>query len=937
MRRYFWRILLAAILFALFFGGALVRLYTDWIWFTNLGFDSIFGRILATKAALFLLTTIVFFAIIYFNLRLARKIAPIPTERLIYADELRQRIGIYAQRGLGMVLVLGALVVAVIVGLGAISHWDEILRFIYAVPFGKPTDPIFHNDLGFYVFKLPVLRYIYSQAFLALALSLIGVTALYYLGQAIEFLANIPRFAPRVKTHIFTLIALLFLLRAWGYWLSRYGLLFKDSSLIPGPGYTDMHARLPALYILMAISIIGAILTWVNIPRRGIWLVTAGFVSLIGASILVGSIYPGTVQKFVVQPNELAKESRYISYGIKMTRSGYGLTDVERRTHVVTNTLTQQDVAANQATTQNVRLWDYSPLLRVYKQMQELQQYYEFSDVDIDRYTINGQYRQVMLSARELQQEGLPQQARTWVNNHLVYTHGYGLVMSPVNEVTDRGFPRYFIENVPVASNVDLEVKTPSVYFGELTDNYALVKTSVREFDYPEGQKNVYTRYSPDRGIRVGNYFTKLLFALRTGDVNMLITPNITSQSRLLFRRTVRSRMTALFPFLRFDNDPYLVLSDGRMCWVQDAYTTSNGMPYSQQIRMQFNYTDWPSSINYIRNSVKITMDAKTGDVLAYISDKRDPIIQVYERAFKGVFKSMSQMPADLRLHIRYPEDLFDAQTTIYNTYHMTDPRVFYNKGDLWETPEAQTSGSNLEEGENGLMEPYYVIMRLPGEKDEEFILLRPATRANRNNMVAWICAKCDKEDYGRLVLFEFQKGQLVYGPKQIEGKANQNPEISRQLTLWGQIGSKVTWGNLLVIPIEQSIMYVQPLYLEATAAGTSIPEFLRVIVAVGDQIAMEEDLNTAMAAVTGAPAPGRPSAPRPQVQAPPVRPSARPSPAAPPAVTEDTVSLEQKAAGQFRRAQEAQRRGDWAAYGEELKRLEQTLNELERRGKAKQ
>ena len=912
MRRYLWQIIAIVVFIMLLFGGTIVRLYTDWIWFKDVGYVSIFGRILAARLALFFFTAAAFFAVIYLNLRIARKIAPLPTERLYYADEFRQKLVEYAERGLGLMLALVALVVAILAGLAAIGRWDEALRFIYSVPFGY-KDPIFHRDLGFYVFKLPFLRYMYGQLFLALFISLAAVVALYYLGQAIEFLANIPRFAPRVKAHVFTLLAIMFLLRAFGYWLDRFGLLTKESGVIPGPAYADIYGRLPALNILIVVCVLAALLSVLNIWRRGIWLALGSLVGIIVVCISVGSMYPAILQRFVVKPNEFTKETRFISYGIDLTRKAYGLSDIVRRTYQLADSLTTQDIARNQPTIQNVRLWDYQPLQRTYKQVQELQQYYTFSDVDIDRYTINGQYRQVMLSAREMEQKGLSSRAQNWVNNHLVYTHGYGLVMSPVNEVGPQGLPRFLIEDIPTVSSADLTVTVPQVYFGEVANPYALVNTNQKEFDYPSGEADVFTKYRSDRGVRISNPFIKSMFAARFGDITLMITPNITANSRLLFRRTVQERVKTIFPFLEFDNDPYLVLSGGRMYWVQDAYTVSDRVPYSQMINMQFNYSDGSTDFNYIRNSVKITLDAYTGDVRAYVFDERDPIIRAYGRAFPGVFRPSSRMPADLQRHVRYPEDLFSVQTVVYNTYHMTNPREFFTRSDLWEIPESQRSGVDGDAAQGSQpMEPYYSVMRLPNAKKEEFILIRPFNRANRKNMVAWACAKCDPQDYGRLVVFEFEKGQLVYGPSQIEARANQEPEISRQLTLWGQVGSTVTWGNLLAIPVENSLLYVQPLYLESAATGTAIPEFVRVITAVGDQIAMEETLGAAIAKVTGGPAPRAPAA---------ARPTARPAPppAAPAAGSQELIN---QAADQFQRAQE------------ELRRLEKTLNELKRQSR---
>lgn len=910
--------LIAVIVIIVIAAFALLPLYTNWIWFKDLGYSAIFSRLLYTKLILFLVSAAAFFAIVSINLVIARKIAP-PSDRLVYADEFRQRMAAYAQRGLGALVTAGAAAVAIMVGLSTAGHWDDLLRFLYGGSFGW-KDPVFGRDLGFYVFQLPFIRYIYGWLFFALVISGIAVGVMYYMGQAIEFLANIPRFAPRVKSHIFTIIALLFLLRVWGYWLDRYGLLFGGGDVIPGPGYADLHGRLPALYILMAASILAAVLTMMSIRRRGITHVVAGFVIVIGVSFVGGVLYPGMLERFVVKPNQLIKETPYITNGIKFTREAYGLSKVERRTYTVENKLSASDIGANETTIQNVRLWDYEPLLSTYKQMQELQQYYEFTDVDIDRYTIDGDYRQVMLSARELDQTALSASAQNWLNTHLVYTHGYGLAMSPVNEVNPEGLPIYFMKDIPAVSTVDVKVTQPRIYFGEMTTSYAMVKTKNPEFDYPFGDTDVQTTYKADRGIHISGRFTKLLFAARLGDMSMAITPNLTRDSRLLYRRKIGDRLSTLFPFLRFDNDPYLVVSGGRMLWIQDAYTISSQFPYSQRQRIEFNYAVFGDVFNYIRNSVKITVDAYTGDVVAYYDDK-DPIIRAYSRAFKGVFRPFSKMPKDIRAHVRYPEDMFSAQTLIYNTYHMTKPRDFFYKTDLWAVPQWQEVGGAAEMRS---VEPYYLIMRLPGEKREEFILLRPATRANKDNMVAWVCAKCDPEDYGKLIVFTFGQGQLIYGPKQVEARANQNPYISKELSLWRSGGSNVILGNLLAIPMETSILYVQPLYLEATGGETKIPQFTRVIVALGDKVVMEKTLAEALAGVIGGPVPSVPTTAERPSQA-----AGRPAPPTAPSPPGDTTQLIRQAGEQFRRAREAQQRDDWAAYGEELKRLERTLTEL--------
>ncbi|MCX8053454.1 MAG: UPF0182 family protein, partial [Armatimonadetes bacterium] len=695
-----------------------------------------------------------------------------------------------------------------------------------------------------------------------------------------------------------------------------------------GAGYTEIHANIPALWILMFVAIFGGILVLMNIYRRGIGYSLAALGLLVGASIVVGSGYPTLVQNFSVKPNELEKQTPYIKRAIEATQAAYGLSQVTSRQFAAEPSLTPEQISANSATIENIRLWDQNHLEAVYNQIQTLQQYYHFSDMDVDRYWLapkgggERRYRQVWLSARELDENRLPATAQTWINRRLQYTHGYGFVMSPVNEVNVEGLPQFFVKDIPPVALVDLSINNVAVYFGEVTEGYVFVKTSAPEFDYSSGGRHKASAYKGSGGVRVGGFLRKLLFSFRFSDVNILLNENLTSESRILYYRNIRERTEKLFPFLQFDDDPYLVIVGGELYWIRDAYTSTNAYPYSVHLE--------GGNINYVRNSVKIVVSAYTGAVDAYVFDKplADPIIRTYQKIFPGVFKPKSQMSPELQAHVRYPEDLFRVQTSIYARWHYdkNDPEGFYRNDDLWQIPRrAMVAGAEGVEDE--MMEPYYVIMKLPNGKAEEFILMTPYIRAGgRKNMVAWMCARCDAPDYGRLVLYRFPEERNVYGPQQIAGRANQDTMISQQLSLWNQEGSKVGSGNLLVIPIEDSLLYVMPIYLVST--GTQIPELKRVIVALGDRIAMEPTLEEALAKVVGSPI----SAPRPMAMAPSKTVSglsAKPVRAPATVPPSDLKALVDQAVLQYDKAQEAQRRGDWAEYGRQINALKATLSEL--------
>lgn len=912
MKRNIWILAGALVLFLLFFGSTIVKLYTDWLWFNDLGpaYGTIFSKIIWTRLALVAAFAVLFFVIVYTNLRIARRLAPPPNRtRIGWDEEFRERVEAFIRRGLGVLILVASAVVAFLVGLQAAGHWDDVLKFINATPFGRP-DPVFGIDIGFYVFKLPFWEFLYNWFFLALLVTTIATAAIHYLDEGMDFFANTPRFAPGVKAQMAILVAALFFLRAVGYRLAMYDLVLRPGDLFYGAGYTDLHARLPALWILLVASVVCGLLVLVNTYRRGIWLATAAFAGLVGLSIVVGAIYPAAVESIRVKPNELEAQRSYITTAISYTREAFGVDKIDARPFQYVPDLTPEQIAANPAAVQNIRLWNYDPLKKAYNQLQVFQQYYDFNDVDIDRYTISGMYRQVMLSAREL--AGPPKNADTWVNRFVRYTHGYGYAMSPVNAVSPEGMPVYFASGIPVSTVKGLELTTPQIYFGELTDNYVLVHTRKPEFDYPTGASEVSTTYSAESGPLVGSFMRRLAFASLFGDANIVLSDAVTPESRILYRRNIKTRVQSMFPFLSFDADPYLVTLNGRLYWFHDAYTTTNMYPYSQELP--------DSDIRYIRNSVKLVTDAYTGKVTAYMFDDKDPIIRTYAKIFPRVFRPASEMPAAFKAHVRFPEDLFRIQTTIYSRYHMTDPSVFYSGADLWQIP---TLGSSSDNGQAGSMEPYYIITRLPNSTLDEFILILPLVRPGRDNMVAWMAAKCDPEDYGKLIAYEFPRGQTVFGPKQIMARADQDTTISSQLTLWNQSGSQVLRGDMLAIPIDDSVLYVEPLYLQSTS--TQIPEFKRVIVSLGDRLVMEQTLQAALSSLMGGEVPS--PAPTPSVAG---QKPAKGAPAAPANVQQ----LVKQANDQFSRAQDAQRKGDWAGYGRELDALKKTLGELGKTGK---
>jgi uncharacterized membrane protein (UPF0182 family) len=654
--------------------------------------------------------------------------------------------------------------------------------------------------------------------------------------------------------------------------------------------------------------VIGAGLAVLHAFGRRNWPIPAA-IALYALVSIGGEGYASVLQRFSVTPNEQARETPFIEHNIAATRRAFALDTVDVRPLSGDARLTPEDITRNAATLQNVRLWDHAPLLETFGQIQEIRTYYDFVSVDNDRYQIDGALRQVMLSGRELNSASLP--ARTWVNERLTFTHGYGLTLGPVNQVTSEGLPVLFVRNLPPETIPDLKVDEPSLYFGELSNDYVIVRTRTPEFHYPRGDDNETTQYTGRGGVPLGSLWRKLLFALRFGSYQILLSDDIGPESRILFNRNIRERVERIAPFLALDRDPYLVLAEGKLYWLFDAYTTSNRYPYSTPA----------GRVNYIRNSVKFVIDAYNGTTTAYLADSNDPIAATFARTFPDTFKPLAEMPASIREHVRYPEDIFAIQAQVFSTYHMTQPAVYYNREDQWEIP-------TVDEGaERNPMQPYYTIMRLPGEKDAEFIQMLPFTPRRRDNLAAWLVARSDGEHYGHLRVFEFPKQKLVFGPRQVVARIAQDQVISPQITLWNQQGSQVIWGTLMVIPIEESLIYIRPLYLRAQ--GGRIPELTRVIVAYENRIVMEETLEEGLARLF-ATGPGRP--PVPQDTRAPEAPATPQTAQAPPSGDGALSSLAVEAQRHYERAVQAQRAGDWATYGEELRQLGQVLDRMRSR-----
>lgn len=892
-QRWLWILVGVALALALAATG-LATFYTDILWFKEVGYLSVFTKVLSARIGLGLLGGLAFFLVTYVNL-----LAIIWRRRdLVLVGGLVMPIPVTLPRRVRRWILLPAGVVGVLGGLAAYSQWHIVLAYFNRTPFGI-ADPFFGKDAGFYMFSLPFYALIQQHAWVATLVALAVSGAAYFILGDLRLSPRRMMVETRARVHLSILASALFILRAWGYQVSIWNLMYSPRGVAFGASYTDIHAQVPAFRLLIIASLIGAGLSLVSLIIRSFRYTVASAAGLILLSLVVGYAYPTFMQQFTVSPNELAYELPFIEHNIRFTRDAFNLDTIKRVEFPASENLTIADVKDEIGTVQNFRLWDYRVLKDTYTQVQEIRMYYKFHDVDIDRYTVNSEYRQVLLSPRELDLRALPAEANTWINLHLKYTHGYGIVMSPCFEVTREGLPDFYFMDVPPRTTTDLTLERPEIYFGELTDQYIIVNTKEPEFDYPKTdvQGVEPTFYRGKGGVPAGGLLNRIAFALRFRDYQILVSGAMTPQSRLAFRRNIMDRVRTIAPFFMYDSDPYLVLADGRLCWFIDAYTVSANYPYSQP--------DSVTRVNYIRNSVKVVIDAYDGTVTFYRADEDDPVLSTYSKIFPQLVRPASSMPSSLKAHIRYPEDLLKIQSRVLLTYHMTDPNVYYNKEDYWEIP-VEIYG-NAER----TVEPYYLVMTVPGEQTPEYVLMTPFTPRGKPNMTAWLAARCDPHNYGQMILFAFPKDKLVPGPMQVESLISQNPKISESMTLWGQVGSQVIRGNLLTIPIKDSLLYIEPLYIQAEKV--KIPELKRVLMYYGGRVVMGTSVQDALFMLFGEEAAVGP-----------------PAAVEPGAETTDVAGLIARAAELWAQAEERLKAGDFAGYGRAIDELGRVLFDLE-------
>lgn len=903
-----WGIVLLLLLALLFLGSSgAIGFYTDLLWFRSLGYASVLWKRVLPQFALFGISALSALVVYTVSWRLALRIG---------TEEFRNATGDHSAVPLKPLYVtLCAVLLAITGGMGIGASWPAVLQFLHRTAFGS-VDPIFGHDVGFYVFTLPFLKMLQRWALNLLFTALAGTVAVYMLCRSLRSEDNQIILVRRARLHLFALGAALILVFAIGLWFSRYELLHSPSGIVHGMGYTDYHVKLPALATMTAAVALAAVLLLANFFRP-MWKPSAiAVVALLAIGLLAQTLLPSLVQKYIVKPNEYEREKRFLAYHIDGTRKAFALDKVQTFQMTPSRAVTADEMTEDAETVENIRLWDYAPLLRTYKQLQEIRTYYDFNDIDIDRYALGGKNRQVMLSIRELDAAQL--QNRTWVNTHLEFTHGYGVVMNPVNEMEEGGLPVFFMKDLPPKSTVPIRIDRPEIYYGEKTGDYALVKTDVKEFDYPMGDSNVRSTYEGKGGVEIGLLWRRLLYAIRFRDSEILFTGSLRSESRILYNRNIREAIRTVAPFLLLDEDIYPVIIDGRILWLQDAYTISGSYPYSRPLpranAMQAGLSAY-ANINYIRNSVKIAVDAYDGTMTFYVTDPEDPIIRNWAHIFPGLFQPAEQIPAALRAHFRYPEEYFEVQSEVYRIYHMTDTNTYYNREDVWMT---------TPQGQERRIRPNYVTMQLLDEENPEFTLIAPFMPMGRNNLIGWMAGRCDGKHYGELVVYQFPKQEQIYGPPQIEALIDQNTTISSQLSLWSQRGSDVVRGDLLVIPVGNSLLYVQPLYLRAERGD--LPELKRVILSTGGRVAWGETFDEAAIELFGAPK---------QDPAETVPPALPPVPEATKtdANAESNRTLRDLAAEARRHYEEASaasKRGDWAQYGESLKKLEAAIQAIE-------
>ncbi len=839
------RLLHTIILIILILIGILVGvsfIFADLFWFNAVGYADIYVTIVLTSIGLGALFAVMFFFFALLNIKIAKRFSISKSDRKSANEKP---------------FIILAFIFAIFIGM-AFTNWEVLLRALNPSVFGV-IDPVFGLDIGFYVFSLPFYQLLFSYIISVLVLTML-LSFFFHLthsdlfkkpkiddieteeGVEVRAFLDFSKIKKSITPHMSILLALIFFVASFGFHIAQYNLLFDQSGVFFGAGFTDLNVTLLFLNVGFFVSIAVGILFILNLWIKK-WKLPFEGVAILAIIMFIGVLVAGVVQIFQVGPDEYNIQKPYIEFNIGSTIAAYGLDNIENKMFPVLYNLTVDDLNQNSETINNIRLWDWRPLRDTYTQLQLFRTYYDFVDVDIDRYQLNGEYKEVMVSPRELDINDLSSTARTWVNEHLVYTHGYGVVMNPVDKVSQEGIPEFYIKDIPPKSDYDsLDIDRPEIYYGEKTSQYVITKTTTEEFDYPSGDQNIYTSYNGTGGVPIGDLFSRLVYAIRFGSIELFFSGSMTPQSSILLHRNVGERVSTIAPFLHYDSDPYIVLSDGRLYWIIDAYTVTDMYPYSEPV-----YSQNLGYFNYMRNPVKVVVDAYNGDVTFYVIDNSEPLIQTYSRIFPDMFRDISEMPAGIREHIRYPEDIFTVQAALYSVYHMQNPQVFYNKEDVWDIPNEVYMG-NMQS-----MIPYYVIMKLTESEIEDFMLMIPfkPSGTDKQNMIGWMSANCDADNYGKITVYQFSKQELVYGPMQIESRIDQDTEISQLITLWSQSGSSVIRGNTLVIPIKNSILYIEPLYLQATQEG-SLPQLKRVIVAYDDRLSMQNTLGEALAEVFG-------------------------------------------------------------------------------------
>lgn len=914
-RRRIWTRVLVVVLVvaAMTLRGAAV-LWTDFLWFSSVDRSSVWRTILFNRIGLVVVAGILAVAFIAINLFLAERLSPRLTVASVEGarDEMVERFQMLAEAYATRIYVGVALFFGLLMGLGASGLWQDFLLFQNSQSFGVP-DPVFANDIGFYVFRLPFWRDLFQFGFQLVVWTTFLTAALHYLNGGIVVQQDVRRISSGVKVHLSVLLAIVALLKAWGYRLDQYDLLFSNRGAVLGATYTDVNAQLPALRLMVWVAIIVGILLLINIRIKGWSLpVVAGGLWL-AASVLVATLYPTLIQRFSVEPKELSQEAEFIERHITSTRDAYGLSDVTARGFAASPDLDDEDIANNSLTVDNLRLWDPGVLKEAYVQLQELRTYYQVDDVDTDRYVIDGKLTQVMLSARELAPALDPAESN-WTNDHLIFTHGFGVVASPANDVSVEGQPQFLVGDIPLnVTAEELTLTQERIYFGEVAaeGSFVIVGTKEREVDSLTADANdlTFNSYDGTGGVQVGGLIRRAAFALRFGDTNTVLSGLITPDSRVLMVRNIQDRLEKVAPFLAQDSDPYLVIVDGEMRWIVDMYSTSTRYPYSQRantsrLAATAHPSALPNNFNYVRNSVKAVIDPFNGDMSLYIVDQDDPIIRAYASIFPDLFASIDAMPDEIKQHFRYPEDLFRVQSDMYGRYHVTAPSVFFSESDQWEIDEDPSKGVTRPSLRGAAspppMLPYYLLMRLPEDENPTFLIMQPFTPEGRPNMVSFLIAKSEPESYGEMIDFRFRAGDPPAGPNQVAARINSDTIVSDITTQLDQQGSDVIFGNLLVIPIEESIVYMQPLYTIAENQTNAIPELKKVVMVFNDRVIIRDTLAQAVEATFGFVAAG---------------PDPGPTPETPPAGSGTAEDLLESARVAFEEAEAALREGDLAQY----------------------